>query len=209
MDFEAKEGLFRFEWQVARNGYHLVQGVGGIRVIKAKSGPVHGYRFGKEHEGLHRRFASLVREPEAVLEFANEFGLLWQPYGELEPYEEGWLRSIGETKAVVAAIDEKRFDAVWDIFNNGRIKPRFSAYIDPDESVPWRSRFKFVPESLMAAMWLQVADESTTGTKFKMCEWCTNWFPFGQGTGRKVTKRFCSDRCRVARNRWLKKEASQ
>ena len=212
MDVDQKEGLFRFVWQVDRHGYRLVdrQQPGGerIRVIEAKGGPVHPYRFGKEHEGLHRRFASLDQEPEAVLEFADEFGLLWQPHADFELYEKHWLVGIGVMKAIVAALDERDNDAVWDLFNSDRYQPRFTAYIEPNKLVPRHSKFKLQPVNLMGAMWLQVAEESTKGINFNQCEFCPNWFPVGPGTGRKPSKRFCSDRCRVAWHRQQKKEAS-
>ncbi len=204
--FEPKDALFLFEWQVDQDGYELAERPQDdgttITIIQCKGGPVRGYRLDLEEKdaGLFRQFASLDRTPEAVVEFATEYGLLWQEYGDLEPIK-AWFTAIGTMQALVGALEEGRHEAFWALFNDHEFRPRFSAWIEPNRLLPPKSKFKLMPDSLMAVMWLQLADYSTKGTAFKQCEFCPRWFPVGPGTGRKASKRFCSARCRVAWNR--------
>ncbi len=206
IDFDPKDALFQIEWQVDQDGYELdkrPQDDGDIiTVIQRKGGPFRGYRLDLEEKdaGLFRQFGSLDRTPEAVVEFATEYGFLRTEFRDQEPVKE-WLIAIGQMYALVAALDEGRHEDFWALFNDGQIRPRFFAWIEPNRVVYKKSKFKLVPESLAAVMWLQLADCSTKGTTFKQCVFCPRWFPVGPGTGRKPTKKSCSNRCRVAWNR--------
>lgn len=206
--------LFDFDWQVHEGGYEpgrRMDKTGGVEmpleVLQAKprasSMP---YLFEGKHDGLFRRFASLEQTPEDAAEFASEFGLLRQPNVDWEPLDI-WYRAIGVMQALVAELDAGRHEAVYDLFNRrDYIRPRFSAAIRYNPAkrglrVPFKTDFKLVPESLLAVMWLQFANQATKGTEFKQCEMCPNWFGVGPSTGRKPSKRFCSSRCRIAAHR--------
>lgn len=54
-----------------------------------------------------------------------------------------------------------------------------------------------VPDSLLAAMWLQCARALTENPTFKSCERCGKWFELAPGARRKTSK-YCSERCKVA-----------
>ena len=108
---------------------------------------------------------------------------------------------------MVGAIDRGLHEDARHIFNTPPIRLKFAIGLYP-LSGP-RPQMKIKPLSLMAALWKQVAEEISTGTNFKKCKFCPMWFSYGPGTGRKNTKVFCSDRCRVAWNRQKKKEASK
>ena len=173
--------------------------------------PVRGYGLGPEHAGLFREFAALDQTPEAIVGFAARYGLLWQENADFEHYEDRWLVPIAEVRAMISTYDQAMaaddpeeskecFEAIWALFNSGRIRPRFVVRIHPDHdlAIPNKCWTEPVPENLMAAIWLQLADQVSHGTKFKRCENCPKWFPVGPSTRTKPSKRFCSTRCRVA-----------
>ena len=59
-----------------------------------------------------------------------------------------------------------------------------------------------VPDTLLAAMWLQCARALTENPTFKACEHCGKWFELAPGARRKNSK-YCSVRCKVAAHRAL------
>ncbi len=204
-----EDGLFEFVWSVCRDGYryeerNVEEGI--IPVVVKNSARFRNYRPLVEFPGLFRRLAHVPTEPGPIVEFANEFGLLWQESGDFDDYQ-FFVRSIFEMSYVVDAIDRGRHQDAQHIFNTPHFRPTFSIRLYA-LSGP-RSQMKIQPLSLMAALWKQVAEEISTGTNFKKCKFCPMWFSYGPGTGRKNTKVFCSDRCRVAWNRQKKKEASK
>ncbi len=201
-----------FEWQRHTAGYEVVPRPTGELAIQPKArAPVRGYVLGSEHAGLYREFAALEPTIEVVCAFANRYGLLWSENADFELYEQRWLIPIAEMKALVSAYDEaartrdpakkrQRLEDIWALFNTGRIRPRFVLRMEPHDflAMPEKCKTEPVPENLMAAMWLQFADQVSQGTQFKRCENCPTWFPVGPGTRTKPSKRFCSTRCRVA-----------
>lgn len=203
----ATQDLFEFNWAVDNDGYEVGESDGqpGVLVIRGKGGPVGGYRFSKIHDGLFRRFAALPLNADSIVTFANEYGLLYQPSANWELYSD-WIGAIQEMSALASAIDDGRNKDVWSLFNSGRISPIFHARIRPNELLPKKSEFLLQPASLMSAMWLQIADQSTKGTSFKQCAMCPTWFPYGPGTGVKPSKVSCSGKCRQALKRKKAKE---
>ena len=111
--FEPKDALFLFEWQVDQDGYELAERPQDdgttITVIQHKSGPVRGYRLDLEEKdaGLFRQFASLDRTPEAVVEFATEYGFLWQEYGDREPIK-AWFTAIPTSPGMTITSEANR-----------------------------------------------------------------------------------------------------
>ncbi len=216
--------LFDFEWCVDQRGYEAVSAEElpeGVErpilenppktgwVLRRKGGPLRRYRPLEEHPGLFRRFAYLPEEPQAILEFANEFGILG--VGLTEPTEDldweelslYWLNHIRGLRVVVDGIDTGNAASMAADFNK-YVVPAMTVRIEAARGQ--RFRLHVTPTNLLSAMWFQVAGELTDGIRFKKCKWCPNWFPYGPRTGHKTTKVFCSDRCRKAWNRHTEKE---
>lgn len=57
-----------------------------------------------------------------------------------------------------------------------------------------------VPDTLLAAMWLQCARALTESPTFRACERCGKWFEVSPAARRRNSK-YCSDRCKVAAHR--------
>ena len=197
--FSAKDALFGpFEWCVDQDGYGIgTAGPSGSvwsRGVQGKGGPPRAYRLDLDgaNGGLFRQFAALEPSPEEILRFADEYGCLMNTDGAVERFTE-WQFWMALMKDLVAALDDSRNKDFWGLFNgvSGHPwEPLFAARIKPHTD-PSKSRLKLIPNSLLAAMWLQLANAGTKSTAFKQCEFCPHWFPVGPGTGRKPSKRFC------------------
>ena len=57
-----------------------------------------------------------------------------------------------------------------------------------------------VPDTLLAARWLQCARVLTDNRTFKACERCGKWFELSPSARRKHSK-YCSGTCKVAAHR--------
>ena len=77
-----------FEWDVAADGYRWIDSKRGLALVRVGDAndstepntAVRRYQpFTKTHSGLFLTFAQLDRTPEAVLSFANQYGLLGFP----------------------------------------------------------------------------------------------------------------------------------
>ena len=232
---EPSASLFHFEWWVDQRGYELVykkaESRGSVRTfegwhVQRKGGPVRAYRPLEDHRGLFRRFAHLTPEKESILEFITEFGFLF-PHNQESELVNDWLARARGMAEIVQSIDEGRTDEVMRLFNDEisaagtsrglepiipvfvlrRYLPHFSIRIGKNDRA--RTTLQVVPQSLIGAMWFQVAEQITDETDFRKCGHCPTWFPVGRGTGHKRTRIFCSTRCRVAWNRRKGKETSK
>ena len=200
-----EQNLFHFDWVVDQHGYELVKresnkshgttaihellAQDGCWTIRSKGGPPRAYRPLEDHQGMFRQFASLKVDPDAVMEFVNKFGFLG--VGADEEDLETWYGAIEYIAPVVHLIDE------------GILREAMSMRID--NPALKRARLQITPTNLLGAMWLQLGGEITHGTKFKTCRMCPTWYPVGPGTNNRVTREYCSNRCRTAWNRPKKK----
>lgn len=215
--------LFKFEWGVDEHGYEAASAeelppgverpvleeppINGGWWIRRKGGPLRWYRPLENRRGLARglarRFAYLPKESQEILKFANQFGFLGvgQTGYEEDVIEEHvwyWRQHADYMRGVVKAIDAGKKSLAVQTFNR-HVEPHMTIWIEASPGHP--SVLHVAPMNLLAAMWFEIAGELTKGTKYKKCERCPNWFPYGPRTGHKVTKRFCSDRCRKAAKR--------
>ena len=211
--------LFHFKWAVDQHGYEAASAeelppgvkrpvleeppIGGGWWIRRKGGPLREYWPLESARGLARQFASLPREPQALLDFANQFGFLGVcqtgfERNVVEEYALYWHQHMDFMRGVIKAIDDSNESLGIQTFNQ-HVEPHMTIWI---ETSPRNRPVKHVaPMNLLAAMWFEIAGELTEGTKYHKCERCPTWFPYGSGTGHKKTKRFCSDRCRKAAKR--------
>ena len=59
---------------------------------------------------------------------------------------------------------------------------------------------KIVPATLRDALWLQLAQALSDGTRMRKCRHCDEWFRAGAGTDRRADAEFCSDEHRKRSN---------
>ena len=68
-------------------------------------------------------------------------------------------------------------------------------------------RLHIIPDTLLAAMWLQCARVLTENPTFKVCGHCGKWFELAPDTKRRQSK-YCEPRCKVAAYRIRKATSS-
>lgn len=69
-----------------------------------------------------------------------------------------------------------------------------------------RLNLQFVPATLLAALWLQLARAIDTDKTYRRCKACPRWFEVSAGNSR-TDRLFCSDRCKSRDYRTKKQEA--
>jgi hypothetical protein len=147
--------------------------------------------------------------PEGVRTFLNKFGPLYDSWN--PEFPDSWYREMRTIRRAVRAWEEgKKAGSLrnWvNAFNRdiGWEEHRSSAavrLISTDD--PLSPNLAIVPDNLIAAIWLQLAQQVSSSTGLRQCNWCSTWFVFGTGTGRRKSAHFCSDRCRQAHHRRTK-----
>ncbi len=215
--------LRHFAWSIDQDGYQPISAevlplgvespilkdppVGGGWCIRRKGGPLKEYWPLEAEPGLARRFAYLSREPQEILDFANEFGFLG--FGRLEHPDElaweepvsWWRTHIQGVRHVVEGIDAGAKYEMASIFNDYVGRDKLSMIFQIETGEGKLPSLKMAPTNLLSAMWFQIAEELTGSINIRQCERCPRWFRYGSGTQHRKTKRFCSDRCRKASNR--------
>lgn len=205
--------LIDFEWGRAADGYEIVwpkpKAAGekrGTRIITGDVGPTLEpksdrtirYRPLDEHPALFKEFAELDSSPEAILEFANKYGLL----NDDGPPCRLWNDGIITLKAAVILWErgaEEPFIQAWNATKLGQISIKLVCR--GQKETPGLA---MVPSSLESAMYIQLAQAITGNRGLQRCLWCATWFLFGAGTGRRKSAHYCSDHCRKVAHRHRK-----
>jgi len=86
---------------------------------------------------------------------------------------------------------------------NGQLRHRFS--INTQINYPAKSLINFIPNSLVGAIWLQLAQAVAELKDFQHCLECNNWIEISSERKRKDVK-YCSNACRVKAYRKRKKD---
>jgi hypothetical protein len=152
-----------------------------------------------ELDRLYSRFAAL-RTPEGVLAFICKYGPLT---------ERGADASIGENvsnvldhaaafRSFLTYEDEHGDLASW-AGAEGQLLGRLELRLARDVA-SGSLRMQLKPPTLLAALWLQLAQKLTGNRPFRECPYCLNWFETGPGKGRRLDARFCIDDHRVLFN---------
>ena len=200
------ESPFRFAWPIDQDGYSIESMESdklgpAYEVIRPRGGPWRFYRP-LDNDGLWLRFGESCNSREGVLSFVSEFGPLTRP----PPHRiDEILRTATLIRKIADRLDRGDRGAAALLFDEHGM-PSFRAGIIRDDS---RSTFEFVliPLSLRDALLLQAGEAINKHRRFRRCrnERCSNWFRLGPGA-KTERREFCSDRCRVASARQLKRE---
>ena len=69
---------------------------------------------------------------------------------------------------------------------------------------------QIIPDSLIAAMWLQFAQAFAGNRKYRACKACGRWFEIStEGSGFRVNRQFCSDACKSKDYRERREQAKR
>lgn len=202
-------GIYHFDWGRDKAGYEL-RTAGGTgedllsryryEQVVGLGGPVECYRPLEEHPTLWRRFADTCVTREGIIPFVNDFGL---PDDGAETVSH--IIRLGELLRQIAYhYDKDERDEALEIFNEAN--PRATAKIFRSDK--GLLELKSVPLTLAGAMLIQAGETLTGNHQFRRCLNCPEWIRLGVGA-HSTRREFCSDRCRVAFNRKLKREATE
>jgi hypothetical protein len=184
-----------FTWHRHTKGYRIKDG----RVV-ANSNDYETYRPLDEYSTLYKIFADQCRTQKGVLGFTEKFGPLSTHPGTLLT-----IRALG-----LAGARGTVGDLVRDVIEQADLMNKYlsgysrgipqipltniEAVLVPDDQTV---RIKLSPSRLIDAIWLQMAQASTSGRGIAECLHCGNWFEVGPGTGRRADAKFCSDQHRI------------
>jgi len=179
--------MINFTWHRDQAGYKLLSETSRTPArIVGKGGLQKPYRPLEEFPALLRVFANVQKTPGGVLDFVEKFGrLTHDPKGESVPTVIGWARLMEERLPRVVGRQE-------DIPHNN-----LEAHLVTDRH---GIRLEFRPSTLIDALWLQLGQELSGGTKILRCIHCHQMFRAGPGTGRRADATFCCDEHRIRFN---------
>jgi hypothetical protein len=192
--------VIEFDWVRDPKGYRLVENKRELRVVR--NGKGHSPNEFSHYrplavDSLFLIFAKTVTKPGGVLDFVERFGPLTL---------DGWTTNGDDVN--LALLHAEHMRQVLNCWTDKK-RPNLplgqppSTYLnamvlwDPVTKAPkWELR----PNSLLDALWLQLAQGLTSNIQMRHCEHCGDWFEAGRGTGRRADSKFCSDEHRIAFN---------
>jgi hypothetical protein len=184
-----------FEWMVASKGYTIVEqdraiGLPNCQIVSPVPGSTRLAHPYHQFPGLFKQFASLDQTPDAVVRFANKFGLLQR--APAENALDQWYRYSKDLADLTspAHVGARAQDSLRRI--NGILRNAAGTGICETGIV-------IKPRSLLAAMalqlgfWLHHRDD-----RIGQCLVCGTTWLIGPRTGHRVTREYCSAACRDA-----------
>jgi hypothetical protein len=183
--------MIEFTWHRDEKGYDLLPETPRLPArIVGKGGSRKPYRPLDEFPTLFRVFANIEKTRGGALGFIETFGPLSL---------DGVAGGKGEKLSTVfewAGVMQSRLQKV-----KGRQDdlPRNSleAHLVTDRD---GVRLEFRPSTLIDALWLQLGQELSGGSKILRCIHCQQFFRAGPGTARRADATFCSDEHRIEFN---------
>jgi hypothetical protein len=224
-----------FTWRVEANGYewrgHRDRGLEYLLLAPRKAPrSAAGLREYQPDPALFREFAGAEPTPAGLLRLADRYGGLLDPSGysvgedsalpgcypnyveddaghvEMVCHEtlDLWQEELGPLTHAVRLWDTgEGAEQLLALVNGGlagRVTPRFVQ--DPRNG---KLELQTVPENLLGALWLQLAEAIGGGKQFRQCITCGGWFEVSGRSDRRV----CSDACRSRAYRGRQERARQ
>ncbi|HJN45669.1 MAG: helix-turn-helix domain-containing protein [Vicinamibacterales bacterium] len=202
-----------------------VEKTGPVLGPLSDSQPVRHYRpLERRHATLFRIFASIdPRDRDAIRAFANAYGLLGVP-----AQDQAWSRN--ERRAAHAAYGESHLAWAWEIarmqeaieqWNDQRtegslwpdmnklVKQHLSrVHLEVRRDSAGEYRLGFAPDTLLSAMWLQLALAVVGNQEIVLCKFCSRPIEISTAkTGYRTNRAFCSDSCKTLDYRRRKRTA--
>ena len=183
-----------FQWVEWEGGTYLTDGFNADRVLDQ----TRQLKNPMAVSNLHREFANLDRTPDAIQDFANNWGNLGGekakriPQGSIEVIGVGWSSWVSQVHQARLALRDELEDA--PRFINLQLRQHTAgAYFSMDGDDP---KVHLVPKNLQGAIWLQIAQELSGFTEHRKCQapGCEGWITIDPSKpGPK--NRYCSPRC--------------
>ncbi len=184
--------LVKFNWKRDPEGYafrdeYVRPEIGELRVLRGRSGKVETIRPLDGNRALFVELAGVDKDEGGAIDFANEFGLLFDTHPvttEVWPMYVKWMGL-----ALRAARNPNKFRAIFNV-NSDRGTIKFNIGLGPNLDIG------LVPDSLFSAAWLQLALHVASGGQLHACDYCGKPFVSGPNTRRRKTAKYCGKPCR-------------
>lgn len=220
------------EWGVDSKGYELVDhGEHGVWIV-GKGGKLRKTRPLARND-MHFQVFSEIRNSLDVLRFVKNYGLLNSPVTHeggdtFSVASDGSTKWLGPSSLHGESVSEhietaslmrrvmKQAPKGWqhvprslDLALSLRFheEPLAEIGLIGDRSRGIRLTFK--TNSLMNAVWLQLAHRISGGAKFESCEFCGQLFETGPGTGRRTNAKYCCEDHRIKFNSRKRSDADK
>jgi hypothetical protein len=169
------------------------------RIVR-RGGNLVPYRPFDEVDKLYLIFASLGATDQGLLDFVRTYGPLTD-FGNSDTGEEV-LFAIGHAQVMrelLSCSPEER--AIYF----SRFYPRGVAWSRIDvaltyNSVTGKPQFRFMPPTLINALWLDFGFALSSDASLRNCLHCGRWFEAGPGTGRREDAKYCCVAHQIAFN---------
>lgn len=212
---DALDTLTAFRWKVPQDGYRWFRGSvhtaalkdvtkpGPLLTQKTPDGRVRASFPLRDEPGLFQRFAALPPRQPDVLDFANQAGWLGQdmivaqdgPVQGAEPFGL-WRQEIARMRRALdlwraPGDDQKILQTLVNESLRGHVSPRLLREEDG------RLTLSYVPDTLLAALWLQLARAIDGDRRYRPCPVCGRFIELSlEKTGKRADTRYCSSACR-------------
>ena len=190
--------LFTIEWEKCPNGYKIIN-KDELEIVIPKSHRIKIYRplnIRTEKLAPFHVFADMARTHDGVIDFANNFGLLFKDRFNLvsEFYEYSQTMH-----SAVQSWHDGNIDDLIGLFDSqiGRWAGQISVTLNKNSEED-QPELRIQSRELLHALWLQFAEAVSTGLCIKHCQWCRKAFPYGPDTGHRNTATYCSPKCQKA-----------
>jgi hypothetical protein len=190
-----------FEWTRGLN-YELTRAADRklvIRQIGRSDRPFRPLEISSETP-LYLRFANLPASPESFRDFARAWGLLRLKGAGAAENVDDWKAEIRKMRGLVSMLDLTSGNpgGIFLPASSVRLQLEVTKLTAILESrVPGqRPALVIRPESLLAAMQLQLAKFVAGDGSLHACKQCGQWFEAGPGDARRSGAVFCSERCK-------------
>jgi hypothetical protein len=158
-------------------------------------------------ESVFRNFVDWEDTPEGALSFTEAHGFLLEWDYQTDPpcsLVDEWLSRQSGLRTAVHSWEAGDVSGLIERFNSPDLG-ELSTKLRPNRTGTSVS-LVLKPKSLWSLMLVEFALHVSNKSGLKQCDWCSTWFPYGTGTGRRSKVRFCSDPCRKSSHVHSKKE---
>ena len=196
--------LVEFEWSKCVDGYELIDVDWAsedqkekkylARMIVRKSRRT--CRFRLLDPEAFAKFANAEPSETGMIEFCNRFG---QPDLQGGFTSVAWL--IEQQKALKTAWQSLESDNPSELIVALDLNRAGACDLRLRTTASGELELVFVPQTLLQALWTQLAFYAVSETQIFRCKHCGDPFRTGHQTGRRNTREYCGDSCRLAASR--------
>jgi hypothetical protein len=170
-------------------------------LVCRKGGELSPYRPLDHFGSLYAKFAKL-RSADDVLYFVEGYGPLTKDgldtsKGELVDGVLAHADAMRDLFIFLSGDRARRAKVISDLQVSPFAELEVTLELDPATE---DLKLRLCPTSLLDSIWLQAAQELSSGAAVRQCRHCGDWFETGPRTGRRADAKFCSDEHRIAFN---------